>query len=44
MKELREEVGTKACTVDKILKSRMECVGQMVKMNEEAAENKEDRS
>ena len=33
MKDLREEVGTKACTVCKIVKSRMKWAGHMVRMN-----------
>ena len=32
MKDLREEVGTKACIVDKIVKSRMKWAGHMVRM------------
>ena len=35
MKDLREEVGTKACIVGKIVKSRMKSVGQMVRMKDE---------
>ena len=35
MKDLREEVGTKACTVGKIVKSRMEWAGYMVIMKDE---------
>ena len=33
MKDLREEVGTKACIVGKIVKSRMKWGGHMVRMN-----------
>ena len=32
MKDLREEVGTKACIVGKIVKSRMKWAVQMVRM------------
>ena len=32
MKDLREEVGTKACIVGKIVKSRMKWAGHMVRM------------
>ena len=35
MKDLREEVGTKACIVRKIVKSRMEWVGHMIRMKDE---------
>ena len=35
MKDLREEVGTKACTVGKIVKSRMKWAGHMVRMKDE---------
>ncbi len=35
MKDLREEVGTKACIVGKIVKSRMKWAGHMVRMNDE---------
>ena len=35
MKYLREEVGTKACIVGKIVKSRMKCTGHMVRMKED---------
>ena len=37
MKDLREEVGTKACIVRKIVKSRMKWVGlgHMVRMKDE---------
>ncbi len=35
MKDLREEVGTKACTVGKIVKSRMKWAGDMVRMKDE---------
>ena len=56
MKDLREEVGTKACIVGKIVKSRMKWTGHMVRMkddklpkraktkNKEVAENEEDHS
>ena len=32
MKAIREEVGTKACIVGKIVKSRMKWAGHMVRM------------
>ena len=35
MKDLREEVGTKACIVGKIVKSRMKCAGHMVRLNDD---------
>ena len=35
MKDLREEVGTKACIVGKIVKSRMKWAGHMVRMKED---------
>ena len=35
MKDLREEVGTKACKVGKIVKSRMKWAGHMVRMKDE---------
>ena len=35
MKDLREEVGTKACIVGKIVKSRMKCAGHMVRMKDD---------
>ena len=35
MKDLREEVGTKACIVGKIVKSRMKWAGHMVKMKDD---------
>ena len=35
MKDLREEVGTKACIVGKIVKSRMKWAGHMVRMNDD---------
>ena len=35
MKDLREEVGTKACIVGKIVKSRMKWAGHMVSMKDE---------
>ena len=34
MKDLREEDGTKACIVGKIIKSRMKWAGHMVRMND----------
>ena len=34
MKDLREEVGTKACIVGKIVKSRMKWAGHMVRMKD----------
>ena len=35
MKDLREEVGTKACLVGKIVKSRMKLTGHMVRMKDD---------
>ena len=35
MKDLREEVGTKACKVGKIVKSRMKWAGHMVRMKDD---------
>ena len=35
MKDLREEVGTKACIVGKIVKSRIKWAGHMVRMNDD---------
>ena len=35
MKDLREEVGTKPCIVDKIVKSRMKRAGHMVRMKDD---------
>ena len=35
MKYLREEVGTKACIVGKIVRSRMKWAGHMVRMKDE---------
>ena len=35
MKDLREEVGTKACIDGKIVKSRMKWAGYMVRMKDE---------
>ena len=35
MKDLREEVGTKAGTVGKIVKSRMKLAGHMVRMKDD---------
>ena len=35
MKDLREEVGTKACTVGKIVKSRIKWAGHIIKMKDE---------
>ena len=35
MKDLREEVGTKACIVGKLVKSRMKWAGHMVRMKDE---------
>ena len=35
MKDLRGEVGTKACIVGKIVKSRMKWAGHMVRMKDE---------
>ena len=35
MKDLREEVGTKACIVGKIVKSRMKLAGHMVRMKDD---------
>ena len=54
MKDLREEVGTKACIVGKIVKSRMKWAGHMVPMKDyrkeprqrskKVPENEEDHS
>ena len=35
MKDLREEVGTKACIVGKIVKSRMKWAGHMVRRKDD---------
>ena len=35
MKDLREEVGTKACIVGKIVKSRIKWAGHMVRMKDD---------
>ena len=35
MKDMREEVGTKACIVDKIVKSRMKWAGHIVRMKDD---------
>ena len=35
MKDLREEVGTKACIVGKIVKSRMKWAGHIVRMKDD---------
>ena len=35
MKAIREEVGTKACIVGKIVKSRMKWAGHMVRMKDD---------
>ena len=35
MKDIREEVGTKACIVRKIAKSRMKWAGHMVRMKDD---------
>ena len=35
MKDLREEVGTKACIVGRIVKSRLKWAGYMVRMKED---------
>ena len=35
MKDLREEVGTKACIVGKIVQSRMKWAGHLVRMKDE---------
>ena len=35
MKDLREEVGTKACIVGKIVKSRMKWAGHMIRMKDD---------
>ena len=52
MKDLREEVGTKACIVGKIVNRRMKWAGHMIEMKDErllkrsdtkkVAENEED--
>ena len=56
MKDMREEVVTKACTVGKIVQSRMKWAGHMVRMkddnyrkdprqrNKKVPENEEDHS
>ena len=35
MKDLREEIGTKACIVGKIVKSRIKWAGHVVRMNDD---------
>ena len=35
MKDLREEVGTEACIVGKIVKTRMKWAGHMVRMKDD---------
>ena len=40
MKDLREEAGTKACTVGKIVKSRMKWAGHMVRMKDDKLPNR----
>ena len=40
MKELREEVGTKACIIGKIVKSWMEWAGHMVRMKDDTLPKK----
>ena len=40
MNDLREEVGTKACVVDRIVKSRMKWAGHMVRMKDERLRKK----
>ena len=35
MKDLREEIGTKACIVGKIVKSRIKLAGHVVRMNDD---------
>ena len=43
MNDLREEVGTKACIVGKIVKSRMKWAEHMVRMKDEKIRDKEAR-
>ena len=47
MKDMRDEVGTKACIVCKIVKSRMKWAGHLVRMKDDKllkrAEKKEER-
>ena len=40
MKDIREEVGTKACIVGKIVKGRMKWAGHMVRMKDERLLNR----
>ena len=42
MKDLREEVGTKACTVGKIVKSRIKWAGHIIKMKDERSPKRSD--
>ena len=42
MKDLREEVGTKACIVGKIVKSRMKWAGHMVRMKDDKLPKRSD--
>ena len=43
MKDLREEVGTKACIVGRIVKSRLKWAGYMVRMKEDITEKSRDK-
>ena len=43
MKDLREEVGTKACIVGKIVKSRMTWAGHMVRMKDDKLPKSRDK-
>ena len=43
MKDLREEVGTKACIVGKLVKSRIKWAGHMVRMKDEQLPKKRDK-
>ena len=40
MKDLREEVGTKACRVRKIVQTQIKWARQMVRMKEESSPNR----
>ena len=43
MKDLREELGTKACIVGKIVKSRMKWAGHMVRMKDDKLPKSRDK-
>ena len=43
MKDLREEVGTKACIVGKIAKSRMKWAGHMVRMKDDKLQKRSEK-